>query len=719
MDKDAFSKDVNMMVTSTFVSEVLKGSLAFWGEKLNLNVNINFSPLNTLFRQLLDPSSQVRQNNDVNVLLVRFDDWMQVVDSVGMEHTEADSIYQKFQHNVEELLDALSIATENAQSTFFVYICPSSNYLQSDEYMQLEERFIKGSESMVGVYTIPSSEVFDYYDIPDFYDSYGDEVARTPYKTVYYDALGTLIIRKICSLKCLPYKVIVLDADQTLWKGVWTEDGVTNVVVDQYRSQLQTFMLRQLEAGMLLCLCSKNNSSDIDEAFEKIPDMILKQQHFIAKRVNWERKSDNIKSMAVELNLGLDSFIFIDDNPAECMEVKESCPQVLTFCLPREDSEIPMVLRNIWAFDHLKISDTDRERTKLYVQNIERKQVEQKSVSFDDFLNRLELHVEIETIVETDFERALQLVQRVNQFNFTTIRLQHSDFMEICNNPSSYCFTVKAKDRFGDYGLIGLMICTIREEILVVDNVMLSCRALCKGIEYKMLAKLGEFAKGKNISNIQIKFIQSEKNQLAKDFIIAVVGAYLNAQGELETYEVPSHYLKNIEYKNYLVNNQNASVKIEVESSENKKSVTPLYFVIADEIAFELNTGNKISKQVLSHNRANITREEYIAPRNEIEETIASIWSEVLDIQDIGVNDNLFNLGGDSITAIRILSRIREEFEIDIPLSVLFEGIVSIERLAQATEESILLNFDEDLLFEELEAIKNLSEEEIAAFLKV
>ena len=166
----------------------------------------------------------------------------------------------------------------------------------------------------------------DLYPVPDYYDPHGDELGHIPYTPAFYAALGTAVARKIHALRRAPYKAIVLDCDGTLWDGVCGEDGPEGVSLDPPRRFLQEFMLAQRDAGMLLCLSSKNNEQDVLETFRANPRMPLQPEHFVARRINWEPKSAHLVSLAGELNLGLDSFIFVDDNPTECAELAGPLP---------------------------------------------------------------------------------------------------------------------------------------------------------------------------------------------------------------------------------------------------------------------------------------------------------------------------------------------------------------------------------------------------------
>src|SRR5207249_8171072 len=180
-------------------------------------------------------------------------------------------------------------------------------------------------------------------------------------------------------------------------------------------------------AGMLLALCSKNNPEDVWDVFAQRLDMPLRREHFAAGRLNWRPKSENLKEIAEELHLGLDSFIFIDDNPVECAEVQAHCPEVLTLELPSDCGNTTRFLNHCWVFDRLKVTEEDRRRGEMYLQSQQRESLRSQSMSLADFIAALQLDIQIQTMAPGQLARVAQLTQRTNQFNFTTRRRTEND----------------------------------------------------------------------------------------------------------------------------------------------------------------------------------------------------------------------------------------------------------------------------------------------------
>ena len=703
--------DFKIVVTSTYMSEPMKDAFTFWQQKLGVNLNLTFTSLNSVFTELMDPSSEVRQNKYCNVIIVRFDDWRRNEDGFEEDSEEVAMMANRMKRNIDELVSNLSNVSQMDNGTYMVFVSPAIKGELAKESEELEKELLSKLQGLNNVYTFPSDEVEKYYDIDDYYDIYTDSVAHIPYKQNYFDVLATVICRKVMAFYGKPYKVVALDCDNTLWKGVLGEDGIANVKVDEGRQYLQRYLKSLKDKGMLLCLCSKNNEEEIVEAFDKIDGMVLSLNDMVAMKINWERKSENLRELASELNLGLDSFVFIDDNMAECMEVKMSAPQVLSLTLPSEDEEIKDFVRNIWALDIVSTTEADKDRTEKYKENAKRNEFA-KGTTFEEFINGLELNVDIENVDAKDFDRAYQMMLRINQFNFTAHKYNNAEFAELVNGEDSIVIAVRAKDRFGDYGMIGLAIMKKEADKLAIANMLLSCRALGKGIEYQMMNYIGKLAASLGYDKVCINFEDTCRNQAASKFLRGFVGELKDSN------VVDASLLANLNFKDYMNKETETTESDSVSESTDEYEDQVDYNDVLSEIAEEYNTAEKIHKAVVAVRVGNLgERAEYVAPSNEMEEKIVKIWEEILEVDHIGINDSLFSLGGESIKAIQILSRVREEFETDISLAVLFEGELTVARLAQATQDSILGSFDEDLLASELAEIENMSEEELEALL--
>lgn len=513
----------NIVLTATFTAEPVQDSLQFWMSELDVPCTIEFAPYNQVFQQLLDPASVVSMNSSgLNVVLVRLEDWWQGVPASASSSDE--DLRKRVQANAAELVEALEFASGNSKVPYLLCFCPGSRRLLADPaaaiFLQsLEERVAQHFKDSGGVFAVTSAELAALYPVADYDDPRSNEVSHVPYTRAFFHGLGTLIARRFYRIHTPPHKVIVLDCDNTLWQGVTGEDGPLGVRVSPGHRALQEFVIAQRKAGMLVCLCSKNNEQDVWEVFAKNSGMILQREHIIASRINWLPKSENLRSLAAELQLGIDSFIFLDDSAVECAEVETRCPEALALLLPEDSADFQKFLAHVWAFDHLHVTEADRQRGEQYAQEAGRKQLLAQSPRLEDFLAGLELQIEFLPMTSAEIPRVAQLTQRTNQFNFTGVRRSESEVAQLCSTGGAECLVVRLRDRFGDYGLVGAMIFTRRAHLLDVDNVLLSCRALGRRVEYRMLARLGQMAREEGLHQVRVNFVSTAKNQPAREFL--------------------------------------------------------------------------------------------------------------------------------------------------------------------------------------------------------
>lgn len=687
-----------LAVSATFTAELIAAPLEFWIQELGWDYQLRFAPYNQVFQQLLDPDSLLARNRDgINVVLVRFEDWSRFGQGGALNE------------NVHRLVLSLRAAAEVFRSPLLVALCPASpGFLEDPERAALAARMEALVESSLGglsaVHLVKSGELAGLYPVPDYYDPHGDELGHIPYTPALFAALGTLLARKIRALRMAPYKVTVLDCDETLWHGVCAEDGPEGVSLDPPRQFLQEFMLAQRDAGMLLCLSSKNNEADVLETFRANPRMPLQPEHFVARRINWEPKSAHLVSLAQELNLGLDSFIFVDDNPTEYAELQAHCPEVLTLLLPGDPEKIPAFLRHVWAFDRLHVTPEDRERASSYAQEIERGRL-QKTASLEEFLAALNLEIRIAPMTPEQLPRVSQLTQRTNQMNFTSLRRSESEIQALLRDRPAECLTVDVRDRFGSYGVVGVMIFTAGGKALALDTFLLSCRALGRGVEHRMLARLGEIARERGLAWVDVGFTPSARNSPALNLLESLGEP---AVGLL--YRFSSERLANLSYRPE--GSQPATPPRPVSVAHPARK--PADF---QRIATELAGVDQILENMAARKRADpAAATPSAAPRTELETQLAAIWAELLSLPSVGIHDSFFDLGGHSLLAVQLLSRVRQTFHVDLSLEVVYRGPFTIAELAKAIDlaEIEQAGADYAAILKELEG---LSDDEVRALL--
>jgi len=335
--------------------------------------------------------------------------------------------------------------------------------------------------------------------------------------------LAELAARHVRAFRGANRKVCAVDLDQTLWGGVIGEDGLAGLALGDEGIALafqdfQRELLTLHDAGVVLAICSKNNPDDALEAIETHPGMVLRREHIAAERINWQDKATNLREIADELNLGLDSFVFLDDNPAERDWVRAVLPEVEVPELPEDPAERPTFLRGLASFIRLHVTSGDRERGRSYADQKQRRIVEASAASFEDFLASLEQEVTITRLGRPTLARAAQMCQRTNQFNMTTRRYTVADLESLIDDEDIEAFVLALSDRYGNSGITGLAILRFGDGMADLDVFLLSCRVLGRKVEDTFLTVLAERAKARGARYLQGRYLKTPKNQLAASF---------------------------------------------------------------------------------------------------------------------------------------------------------------------------------------------------------
>lgn len=694
----------SIAISATFTAEALEPALAFWLRQLKLDYRIRFAAYNQVFQELLNPRGLLNSNQGgLNVLLIRFEDWARFRDQVSVAELE---------ENVQRLVAAVRSA---GSAKTLVCVCPASpvflNTVEHARFAGWAEDLLRSSLADLNLVNFVSSGEFQQlYPVAEYYDPHADELGHLPYTPELFAALGTLIARKLQAARGTPYKVIALDCDDTLWRGVCGEDGPQGVQLDEHHAALQNFMLAQRDAGMLLCLCSKNNPEDVYDTFRAHPEMPLSMEHVTAARLNWAPKSGNLRSLAEELNFAPDSFILVDNSATECAEVRSGAPEVITLPLPHDAGEFEGFLRHIWAFDRWSITAEDRGRAAMYAQERERSRAELQAASLDEFLASLNLEVKIAPIPDDQLARVAQLTARTSQMNFTSVRRSESEIQGLLR--AGYeCLTVDVNDRFGSYGLTGVMIVRADGHALLVDTFLLSCRALGRGVEHRMLARLGEIAKERGLAEVHIPFIPTARNRPAEALLKSVGAAFEQRAETGSIFHFPADFLEQVSYS---VSDHKPRGMAEHRNASAVAGSSQIDFAA---IARNLRTPAQVLAAVRAASVRRTAETPPDAPRNPLEAQLAQMWASLLGLSVVGIHQNFFDLGGHSLLAVQLISLVRQTFDLDLSLKIVYSGDFTVAELAKAIElrqiEQAGAGRYEDILKE----VESLSDEEVRALL--
>jgi amino acid adenylation domain-containing protein/FkbH-like protein len=657
-------------VAATFTAEPVEEPLAFCMEQLGTPAEIAFAGYGQIFQELLNPDGLLGRNHDgCNLLLIRVEDWK------GDGALSDSETQAKIGCNVADLVQALRAAASRSTVPQVVICCPASDVaVDSPTFCRnMEELLMSQLAGVAGVTVITSEQLLRMYPVAEYRDAYADKVGSVPYTAEFFAALAAMAARRIFALRSAPSKVIVLDCDNTLWQGVCGEEGPLGVTVDAPRHALQQFMREQHDAGMLLCLASKNSEEDVFAVFEKNPGMVLLREHIVASQIHWNAKSKGLHALAAQLQLGLDSFIFVDDNPLECAEVRANCPQVVVLELPTDPASIPNFLRNVWAFDHWTVTEEDRQRGAMYRENVERETLRTDAPDLDTFLASLDLKIAISPMQPEDLARVAQLTERTNQFNCTTIRRKESE-IERLRRDGAEVLVVRVQDRFGDYGLVGVALFATNANALRVDTLLLSCRALGRRVEHNILARLGMIAREHGLGFVEIPFLATEKNQPALDFLEGLRTASREERPDGFMFRVTAADAVTTPSEKLLIAPHTTDAE-KLPSTHPVSNDFTKRAQILNRIARELTSARRIEQAAgSSKNKRARGHQPFLAPRNPVEEVLASLWSRLLRVERVGIHDNFFQLGGHSLMATQLVARIRRSLGVELPLRAVFEA---------------------------------------------
>eukprot|EP01060_Flectonema_neradi_P009966 TRINITY_DN1711_c0_g1_i1.p1 TRINITY_DN1711_c0_g1~~TRINITY_DN1711_c0_g1_i1.p1 ORF type:complete len:3706 (+),score=768.40 TRINITY_DN1711_c0_g1_i1:419-11119(+) len=799
---------VGVTVAASFTVDPMLSSLEYWALQLGQQSALTFSiaPYNQVCQQLLDPSSLLNENEDnnsgnkekkkktkkkVNVVMLRVEDLVR--------HSPNPS--------PADLADAVGVllaAFENRSNSgveTLVYLCPSDVSGCSDALREAIEvqngRIVDelGPDPRVHVFVEETlAEEEEGEEGTETFDRSSDEVGHIPYTDLYFTWLGTKVARALQSIVREPYKVIVLDCDNTLWKGVCAEG--TMEVSEPYRA-FQRKMRSCQRKGMLLCLCSKNEDGDVAKAFED-PRMVLSMENIVLQRVNWKRKSENVKEMAADLNLGLDSFIFIDDNPVECEEMRSNCPSVTTLQFPppcgpssssssvastdsstrRREEEIMSFTNDTWLFDTPPNNNNsnsnsnsnkgsslsvDTSRTELYRSESLRSIERSKNSSMVQFIESLGLQVSYRRAAascEADVGRASQLTLRTNQFNTTTIRRTPDEISQYLSSLGSEdgedrrCTLVEAADRFGDYGVVGLLIYSCGQQALTVSSFMLSCRVLGRGVEHQVVGYLGREASEAGCSEVVFEVLKSEKNAPVMKFFDTLCRYFdteLVVTPEIMNLRLPSEGCKHVSYAAICEGNKTRNeveyelpspVALTSHSLSRLNSIRSVPLQRRPAIDILSSVQSMESMDFLSpHSSPNSSPRACTSPKakrremmnlliqasrdnqsektiSELQQSLIELFAKVLRLNDQhpDIDDNFFDLGGTSVHAVRLISALDQKLSVKLPLTQIGET-PTVRSLSEAIEsyrlgkevEAVKYDVEDDVILDESITAEGLS----------
>ena len=376
-----------------------------------------------------------------------------------------------------------------------------------------------------------------------FYDARQYHWTKQPLSQIGVQSLATLLWAGCRALTIGPKKVLVLDLDHTLWGGVVGDEGATGVSVGggadgEAFSAFQRHCKALSQRGILLAVASKNHLEDAQAPFKEHPEMILKLEDFAAFEAHWESKAISIQRIADTLKLGLDSFVFFDDHPVERAVVRDLLPEVEVVDVPKEPALYVEALERGRWFESAQMTQEDLMRAQQYQQEQARRSLTAQFESLEAYLLTLEMRAEVRPLSDEDLPRVMQLIGKTNQFNFTTRRHSQPYVESLRAQARALCLTLRVSDRFGDYGLVSVILATphpAQPQRLEVDTWLMSCRVIGRSVEQGFFTYLVEAARELGYRELQVTYCPTRKNRLISD-LLPSLGGSLSSEEEAQVY---------------------------------------------------------------------------------------------------------------------------------------------------------------------------------------
>ena len=467
-------------------------------------------------------------------LVIIFYDVLNIVDQVSDFFEDLEE--EKYSNLKNKLFTEIDIIFENLKNTASVVFNSFSSAYYNYNNIQFSkiETFVKElniyleQKKRSNVSIVNIDKLFTNIGFKQSIDYRFYHSSKAPYTLAflknYVAAIETVFLRNSGKLK----KAIIFDCDNTLWKGVIGEDGMEGIDMSPTSKSGKFYHLVQRIAvflskrGVIVGLCSKNNEQDVLDVLRNHKDMILKEDHIVIKKVNWIDKANNLRTIASELNIGIDSLVFVDDSNFEINLIKEQVAEILTIQVPTSISDYPeLILKNVYTYFNLVLNSDDAKKTEMYKEQFDRENSKTAFSSIEDYLVSLEIEL---TVVKNDKEhisRIAQLTQKTNQFNLTTCRYTESQVDQFTTDKKHEVYAMFVKDKFGDNGLTGVCIAKKDEKDpknVIIDSLLMSCRIIGRNIEFVYVNHIIKDLANKGYQLLTADFIPTKKNSQVEDF---------------------------------------------------------------------------------------------------------------------------------------------------------------------------------------------------------
>ena len=524
---------VRISILRNIVIEPIEEYLKFFCASIGLRAECRFSQFNAVYQSIHNSEEVINSDTEIIVILLKLENISRNL-ALRACTLHKKQIRQE-QKNILLFLNSVFGAIRKKTSAiilFHLFEMPSYPAYGILDYQgkhqlraiqDLNNALLLMKEEFNNLYFIDNNSLLERIGAETMYDYRLWHIAQAPYTNAALREMAWEECKFIRAAKGKVKKCLALDCDNTLWGGIIGEDGIKNIQLGtEYPGscfyELQEEILNLYHRGVLLALNSKNNERDVWEIFEKHPHMLLKKRHFACWKINWQSKHENLQQIARDLDIGLDSIVFLDDSSFELNLVKKYLPQVEIIHLPEQFSDYRNTLQKCGLFDSYVLSQEDKKRTKMYQVESLRKQHKENFQNIDDYLRSLKIELTISRADEFSIPRLAQLTQRTNQFNLTTHRYSENQIEKMSKDKRNTILYVKYKDRFGESGIVGMAIVELLGKEACLDSFLLSCRVIGRKVENALLYYCAQIAKYKKCGKLFGIYCKTEKNSIVEDF---------------------------------------------------------------------------------------------------------------------------------------------------------------------------------------------------------
>lgn len=438
-------------------------------------------------------------------------------------HYAADSLTDKeFENIIDKTKTEIDLVLASLKTTPIVVINKFSSII-FDQFslskgnlkrlVDILNNYIE-NKSCSNLILIDIDEIISRISIENAVDLRSYYSSKTLYSILFYREYFSSINQIFLSSGGKAKKALIFDCDNTLWKGILGEDGFDGI--HMYKD-VQHAAIQLANKGVLIGLCSKNNKEDVDEVLENHPDILLQEKHIVIKKVGWENKATSLLKIAEELNIGIDSLVFVDDSSFEVGLIRDELPDVTVFQISKKSYEHHSMMNKISnLFYNPATTNEDLNRIAMYKSQIKRNEDSKNITNIDTYLSSLEIVLKIEIDSEIQAPRIAQMTQKTNQFNLTTKRYSESDILNFIKSDDKIVISLDVKDKYGSNGITGLVI--LCKTSSCIDTFLLSCRIIGRKIEYALMDSVIQIAVDNGIEGLSAEFIRTIKNNQVEHF---------------------------------------------------------------------------------------------------------------------------------------------------------------------------------------------------------